>query len=331
MKPIEFLKEAITYNNVANAKKALEQITLQELINHNKNNKLLSICTKNYSKELLTELLNHGLDINTQNTQGLTILNQLISQKNNEKMKKDFMFFLLDKGMNVNLKDNQGKSIFSYLVSHAHDIEELEKIKSHHQFDINWQDKDNKGNTIIHLLVDTNEAENITSLIDYCVLKGVKISEKNNLGNNVLDVAIAKSTPSIIQKLSTQYKLNFKSDSLYFALNTLKEKNVIEAINHNHFDINDTHNNLRLIDICISLNQLNALKALSKTEIWTEENVSLSLDNYRSQFGNIFEIDDDVKNTSLEFAKTSLIYFEKERLDKMLNQNQGSDNPRVKV
>jgi ankyrin repeat protein len=337
MKPFDYLKESLTNNCLLDVKKALELISSEELEAYNKNNKLLTLCAKNYNKSTLTELLNHGLEINTQNSQKETILHVLLKQPNQSKFKEDFKLFLLDKGLDVNIKDNNQRSALSYLVAKANNVEEIKKIESHSQFDLNWLEKDKYDNNMIHLLIGENNNGNVFSVVDYCLSKGINIYEKNNLNNTALDVAICESIAPIVKTLINQYQVEYQEESLYNALNLLRENNFIEVLNAKKIDFNNLKSTYKIMNVCLSLNHLNVLKALSQTPIWTEDNLITSLNEYREQFSNIFEIDESTKNYSLEFVKVSLIYLEKERLERALslfNDQHNEDkeeNKKIKV
>lgn len=331
MSTILKIKESIDYNKASNLKELLQEVLLEELMTYNQNNKnkLLIISAKHRSKSMISMLLEKGLDINYQNAQGETLLFSLIKH-NPTKINQDFKLFLLDKGANVNIEDNEGKTALFFLAANARNIEELENLAQHSKFEFNWNKTDKKNNTILHIVL--NEHKNSPEMIDYLSFKGVNFHEVNNLDNNALDVAMMKNSPQIIHKLIHQYKLKIKEKSLHDALNVGKEDNFLEALNAQKVESQNSLNlSPKLIDVCLSFNHIKALKALSQTAIWTEENVLNSLQTYRNQFFEIFEIDDSVKNEALEFAKVSLVYFEKEKLEKSLNQAFPSDTPRIKV
>lgn len=317
---IKKIREAINYNRPKELKEALSLISSEELIQANQEdrNKFLAISAKHNSKAMITALIDKGIDINTTNKQNETVLHQLLKHTPN-KINHEFILFLLDKGTNINLKDEQNRSALFFILAKTNSVKELEEVKiaSHYELDFNMKDK--KGNNLIHF--STFHNYNIINLLDYLVLKGVAINELNDNQENVLRIAVLKRDVDVVAKLIKQYNVKADTQDVVNALNLSKDEVLVELMSSSKFNLNELNEKEDLIYNCLCFGMKKSLEYIShlpNNPMWNKENVEKAIEQYREQFGNIFEIDEHTVNHALEFAKVSLVYFEKQQLENLI-------------
>ena len=156
----------------------------------------------------LKKLVAHGIDINTTDADGRTLLMCAACADFDRPYNKDIVMFLLQQpNIAVTAKNKWGQSALSYAAAgHTNDI--LEALLKSPGVNINEQDT--QGNTPLMAAVISTTPERVKRLLE---VPGINVSLKNKAGKTALDIATqcAKNNPNDRQdqeilKYLTEYR-----------------------------------------------------------------------------------------------------------------------------
>lgn len=157
------------------------------------------------SIEVIEFILNEGVDINTQNKHGQTVLH-IISKRGSYELINE----LLKLNADINLKDIKGKDPLHIACINGN----TPAAKALIGFGANVNSIDNIGRLPIHNAATHNDLELIKILID----NGAKINEKDYAGYTAIHIACIFGNPDVLQELILQganpyYENNKKKDA----------------------------------------------------------------------------------------------------------------------
>lgn len=181
--------------------------------------------------EKIKQLLNLGADINHQNYDGCTILDDLVSRSENENM----IAFLLELGAkpNINHKYDRPqplmiavawgyKDIVNLLIKFGAEVNKISKIS---------------GRTPLFNAVYHKNHEIVEILLN----SGANILAQDNDGKTALDLAKEKNSPEIIKLLNDRYN-NLKSN-LFNAINNGDYETIKKLLKHISLGVYDPNGN----------------------------------------------------------------------------------------
>ena len=133
------------------------------------------------NRPLFTLYYNHGVNINTVNTQGNTIFARYVGKMASlDELPDDYrdvVIMLIDKKVDINKRDENGKTIFSQIIT-SNNMNAFRVLFALNKFDFFIQD--NKGFTLIHDCIATSN-ETVIKLIDQIKPSLKNISDKIGL------------------------------------------------------------------------------------------------------------------------------------------------------
>lgn len=182
--------------------------------------------TKDFS--IFEYFINKGIDINQVDSEGSTVFLNAVNGRNFEVAQKiapmvkninhqnadgysaltyalkrnasDLVDLLLAKGASIDIQDKKGNSL-AYHVFDSYDAKNSAAFEKHVALlksnGISFSKKQSKGNNLLHLAVEKNEA----SLVEKAITMGVNINDKNLEGLTPLHLAAMKAADSALLEL----------------------------------------------------------------------------------------------------------------------------------
>lgn len=185
------------------------------------------IASRSDDKEIFNFLLENGLDVNTEDTEGNTAFINAASRNNLEAVKllaskvkdinksnkkgetalalavknntKDVVSFLIEKGADLKFKDQKGNNIVYYLLegySTRNEAKFIEKLNLLTENDVDFSTPQKNGNTLFHLATEKQSLK----LLELAAKQDININAKNNDGNTALHIAAMKAKDDKILK-----------------------------------------------------------------------------------------------------------------------------------
>ncbi len=184
--------------------------------------------------DLLTLLINYGINVNLKDNDGKTILHTLVEnglQIKDEKEKDDFikrLVFLLKFRVNVNIQDNEGKTVYHKAVL-ANDFITIEKLLTKKA---NLNLKDNQGQSALH---HTKWSGN-NKIARLLIAAGANMNQVDSAGFSLLNYAAVFGQEELIFTLLNlgvlMYNKNEKNEKVALFLKQ-KEKNLDKLLQTN--------------------------------------------------------------------------------------------------
>ena len=154
------------------------------------NNLRFSLFDKNI--ELFNFLLKNGADINRINSDGDTILLEVVRDKYNSRFDESTVELLLKHKIDVNTRNNKLETALFWSITNNH--YDSTKLLLERGADSNIHIM--KGDTVLHLAVRNKDIELIKLLLEYDADPNIK----NNSGKTPLDIAKTKEIKSLLQR-----------------------------------------------------------------------------------------------------------------------------------
>ena len=173
-------------------------------------------------------LINHVKNINIKNKNGQSALSMAINNNSSK-----VIDFLLSKGCDIHLKDTNENTLAYYLVNTFKKNDEIsfeEKLKILIKRGLLMNQKQNGGNSLIHIAARKNSIDLLKRLLPY----GIDINAKNNDGYTALHIAAMRAdNEDLLRYLLSQgadkkIKTEFEETAFSLALENelLQKKNI---------------------------------------------------------------------------------------------------------
>jgi hypothetical protein len=184
---------------------------------------LMNTSADNNDEQITQFLIENGADLNIQNNRGDTALIFAIELSN-----KNAIELLIKKGANVNITNNKKENAIFYTPNDENHTNVLEMMKLLIEANINVNQQDEQGETILMKLIRSGKPYAQTQYIQLLLDNGADPNLKNISGYNVLDQAY-ENIDNIDREVIEIIETNMSHKKLRFGMN----------INHTakHFDL----------------------------------------------------------------------------------------------